>query len=222
MNKTAQTIFEWSEVWALFIPLFVLVSGNKQSKVLKPIVVYLFLALILNLFSDVIGDYKFIFHLPLWLQSNNPVYNIHSLVRFICFSYFFISLPQPQFKIFKRTIPLIFLLFVVIEFIFFEDFFLFDHLSGNLLSVEAFLLLVYCMLYYLGVLNEDDDSVAKGPFFWIVTGLSIYVIINFFVFLFFVPLMTQNPILANHMWTIHNVAYIIFCLFIAKAFYATT
>ena len=55
--------------------------------------------------------------------------------------------------------------------------------------------------------------------FWVVTGLSIYVVINFFVFLFYVPLLTENPDLADRMWSIHNLAYITMCIFIAKAFY---
>jgi hypothetical protein len=79
------------------------------------------------------------------------------------------------------------------------------------------------MLYYLSVLNdEDDDTAFKGPVFWIVTGLSIYVVINFFVFLFYVPMITQNLVLALDIWNVHNAAYIILCLFIARALYATT
>jgi hypothetical protein len=186
------------------------------------VVVYLWLALALNLFCDIIGDFKKPFHFPAWLQSNNPIYNIHSLVRFACFSYFFISLPQPQFKTFKKIIAVVFLLYFVIDFAFFENFFFFNHLSGNLLSAEAYLLLIYGMLYYLGVLNDEDDTAFKGPVFWIATGLSVYVVINFFVFLFYVPMITQNIVLALDIWKVHNVAYIILCLFITRALYATT
>jgi hypothetical protein len=222
MSKILASIFDWSEVWALLIPLFLLMFRNKQSALLKPVIVYLWLALALNLFCDTIGDFKKPFHFPAWLQSNNPIYNIHSIVRFACFSYFFISLPQPQFKTLKKLIALVFLLYFVIDFAFFENFFYPNHLSGNILSAEAYLLLIYGMLYYLSVLNDEDDTAFKGPVFWIVTGLSLYVVINFFVFLFYVPMITQNLVLALDIWNVHNVAYIILCLFIARALYATT
>ncbi len=116
-----------------------------------------------------------------------------------------------------------FILYFIIDFTFFENFFYSNHLSGNILSAEAYLLLIYGMLYYLAVLNDEgDDTAFKGPVFWIVTGLSVYVVINFFVFLFYVPMITQNLVLALDIWNVHNAAYIILCLFIARALYATT
>lgn len=215
-------ISNWSEVWALLIPLGFVLFGGKLPALLMPVVVYLWIALILNLFGDVIGDFKRPYHFPAWLQSNNPIYNIHSVARFACFSYFFISLPQPQFKTLKKVIALAFVLFFIVDFAVSENFFFPGHLSGNLLSAEAYLLLIYCMLYYLSALNDENDTAFKGPVFWIVTGLSMYVAINFFVFLFYVPMITQNRLLALHIWKVHDAAYIILCLFITRAFYATT
>jgi hypothetical protein len=221
MSKILESIFNWSEVWALLIPLFFVIFGHKQPALLKPVIIYLWLALILNIFGDVIGDFDETLHFPQWLQSNNPLYNIHSVVRFACFSYFFISLPQPQFKTFKKIIVLVFVLFFIIDFTFFEHFFYFDHLSGNLLSAEAYTLLIYGMLYYLAVLNDESDTAFKGPVFWITTGLCIYVVVNFFVFLFYVPMITQDIKFALGIWNVHNAAYLLLCLFITRALYAT-
>jgi len=221
MSEIFQIIFGWSEVWALLIPLFFLFR-NKQPALLKPVIIYVWLALTLNTFGDIIGDFKWAFHFPAWLQSNNPLYNLHSVVRFACFSYFFISLPQTRFKTFKKIIAGLFTLFFIIDFGFFEHFFYYNHLSGNLLSAEAYLLLIYCMLYYLEVLISEDDTAFKGPVFWIVTGLAIYFVVNFFVFLFYVPMINQDIVLVLAIWNVHNVAYIILCLFITRAFYLTT
>jgi hypothetical protein len=217
MNKTLQLILDWSEVWALLIPLFVLVVRGKQPPLLKPVIVYLWLALLFNFIADIIGDFKRYF--PASIQSNNPLYNVHSLVRFACFSYFFISLKQSSTNAIQKIIPFLSLLFVLINFSFFENFFNPMHLSGDLLAVEAYLLLIYCMLYYLLRLKKDVEVISGGKVFWVVTGLSIYVVINFFVFLFYLPMIKLNPMLAGKMWTIHNIAYIIFCILIAKAFY---
>jgi hypothetical protein len=217
MNKTVQLILDWSEVWALLIPLFVLVIKGKQPLILKPVVVYLWAALFFNLMADLIGDFKRYF--PAWLQSNNALYNVHSLVRFSCFSYFFISLKQSSSSRLEKLIPFVSILFVFVNFSFFEDFFNPMHLSGDLLAVEAYLLLLYCMLYYLLKLKEEAEVISGGKVFWVVTGLSIYVVVNFFVFLFYLPMIKLNLMLAAKMWNIHNVSYIIFCILIAKAFY---
>lgn len=221
MGKIFEKILDLSEVWAPLIPL-VFVFRHKQPALLKPIIIYLWLALILNFFGDIIGEFSVRLNFPYWLQSNNPLYNLHSLIRFACFSYFFMSLPQLLFKGFKKAIAIAFAAFAIVNFTFFENFFYPNHLSGNILSAEAYLLLIYCMLYYLAVLIDEDDTAFKGPVFWVVTGLGIYVVVNFFVFLFYVPMITQNMQLADRIWNVHNAAYIILCLFITRAFYLTT
>lgn len=214
-------LMDWSEVWALFIPLIILMLNHKQPAFLKPVIIYLWLALLINLAIDLIAAFRIPLHFPKWLQSNTPLYNIHSIVRFTCFSYFFSTLKQPFFNIPKRIIPILSGLFLLINFTFFENFLDTNKISGNLLSAEAYLLLVYCMLYYLAQLRSEDDLVL-GPGFWVTTGLCIYVVINFFVFLFYNPMLTENVSLAINIWNVHNIAFIIFCLFISKSFYAPT
>ncbi|WP_220096069.1 hypothetical protein [Daejeonella oryzae] len=173
----------------------------------------------INLTADIIGDFKVYF--PYWLQSNNVLYNLHSIIRFTCFSYFFILLPQSSFTRIKKILPSIFILFITVNFSIAEYFFYEDHLSGNLLAAEAYLLLIYCMIYYLSQLREDIEILTRGKDFWIVTGLSIYVVSNFFVFLFYVPMITENMNLAANMWNVHNASYILLCLFIARSFYVS-
>ena len=219
-GRLFQLILSWSEVWVVLIPLFILLkTRKKQPLFLKPVIVYLWLALLMNLSSDVIADFKSFF--PKWVQSNNPLYNIHSIIRFSCFSYFFILLRKPSERIFKRFIPLIWVLFITINFSFFENFFNPRNLSGNLLALESYLLLICCMQYYLSQLRNEVEKISSEKDFWVVTGLSIYVVVNFFLFLFYVPMIKQNPFLTGRMWDIHNVAYIIFCTLIAKAFYVS-
>jgi hypothetical protein len=210
-------ILDWSEVWAPLVPLVCLFFKRRQPRILRPVIIYLVLAFFMNAAGDIISDFKF--YLPLWLHSNNPLYNVHSVVRFICFSYFFISLRQNYFKGIRYILAYFLLLVIIINFKYFEDFGNPNHLSGNLFSAEAYVLLVYCMLYYLSKLMDEVDDITSGPDFWIVTGLSIYVVINFFVFLFYVPMIDQDPALADKMWDVHNIAYILLCLFITKAIY---
>ena len=211
------SILNWSEVWALLIPLIALNARRNQPGYMKPVILYLFLALPLNLVCDILSDYNDAHRAQ--LISNNPLYNIHSIVRFACFSYFFILLKQKFFKPTSYFIPAVYFVFIAINFIFIESFFYKYNISGNLLSMEAFLLLIYCMLYYLSQLKSEIEGITTTKGFWVVTGLAIYVAANFFVFLFYVPMITENSALANNMWNVHNVAYILLCTFISKAFY---
>jgi len=217
MRTFLLTLMNWSEVWAPMVPLSVLLYKKSQPRFLTPVIVYLFLALVINLAGDLIDALKQ--YLPYWLQSNNPLYNIHSIIRFICFSYFFAVLPYTSSGRLKFVITAVSVLVILINFSFIENFGNPSHLSGNLLAAEAYLLLIYCMHYYLSKLKNEDDDVSRGADFWVVTGLAIYVVINFFVFLFYVPMLDQNIRLAINIWYLHNVAYIVLCIFITKAFY---
>lgn len=129
---------DWSEVWALLIPLGVLLFRRNQPEAMKPVIIYLFLALFVNTVIDVM--YILMKYLPAWLRSNNPLYNIHSIIRFACFSLYFIRLPNASFRKWKKMLALILVVLIIINFTFFEPFFNFDSFSGNLLSAEAYLL----------------------------------------------------------------------------------
>lgn len=200
-------------------PLGVLLFRRNQPSTIKPIRWYLFLGFALNLAIDII--------MLLNMQreegylSNNPLYNLHAVVRFACFSAYFIHLPQNSFRQIKKGLALVSFLFLLVNFIFFENFFNYNSFSGNLLATEAYLLLIYCMLYYLSELKDDNKNLFKGADFWIVTGLCIYVVVNFFVFLFYLPMINVDVKLALNIWNVHNIAFIVFCFFITKALYGS-
>ena len=220
MGQLLRTALDWSEVWALLIPLSVLLFRQQQyHPSLKPVIIYIWLGFLINLGIDGIMAIRIYFHND--LLSNNPLYNIHSIVRFACFSFYFIRLQPNSFSKIKKALTVFSLIFMIVNFLFFEKFFNYDSFSGNLLATEAYLLLVYCMLYYLTELKSDRDDLFNTPHFWVVTGLSIYVVTNFFVFLFYLPMINIDEDLAVNIWNVHNIAFIIFCLFITKAIYGS-
>lgn len=210
-------ILDWSEVWALLIPLIALLFRREQPATLRPIIVYIWVAFIVNLAIDIIMELRTYY--PDW--TNNPLYNIHSVIRFTCFSFYFIQLQRNSFGRLKKILAILSAIFLIINFLFFENFFNNESFSGNLHATEAYLLLIYCMLYYLSELKDDSKNLFNGPDFWVVTGLSIYVVVNFFVFLFYLPMIDVDLDLAVNIWNIHNIAFIIFCLFIAKGLYGS-
>lgn len=216
--------FDWIEVWALLIPLFFITSAKTSPVYMKPVKIYVVAAFIINLLITLIWKRnKLGITLPDWLHSNNFLYNINSLVRLILFSLFFILLKQRFMHRVKIILPVAFLIFVIAYFSFYEDFFNYNVFSSLLLAIEAALLLFYCLQYFIYmVLESKSASLKKHPHFWVVTGLSIYVAVSFLIFLFFDYLTKYNQLFARNIWYIHNVAFLILCIFLARAFYEKT
>lgn len=213
-------LLDWSEVWAPLIPLVVFLLHREQPRFMRPVIVYLVLASLINLVIDLISELKPVF-VPEEV-SNNPLYNLHSVVRFSCFAVFFNMLGQQGAWHVRKWLPALFVTIAVVNAIFFEDPLDPAVLNGNLLATEAYILLIYCVLYYLHKLRDDDEGFTTTPDFWVVTGLAIFVVVNFFVFLFYVPMANQDVPLALNIWNVHNLAYIVFCMFITQALYEDT
>ena len=211
-----QEILDWTEVWALLIPVVALRYFHKKAVFLKPVIWYLFIALVLNICIDIIVKQRQL-HLPLPWHNNSLLYNIHSTIRLLLFSFFFIRLDTKFLLFIRKAIPVFYILFIIVNFYFFESFVEF---SSRLLTVEVTLLLLYCLLFYWNFLAQDhQSSYTKMPQFWVVTGLSIYVVICFPIFLFYNVLSVKFENFAISLWSVHNIAYLIFCCFIAKSFY---
>jgi hypothetical protein len=222
MGYFLRQLYDWSEVWALLIPLAVMLRYKKRTAGLKPIRIYIWIALTINIIATVIWKRKKLGlpEFPEWLTSNNYLYNIHSITRLLLFSWFFVLLKQRFMHRIKVALPLIFIIFAVINFGFYENFFTHDMPSSRLLATEAGILLFYCLQYYIFLLLEDRTaSLIKQPGFWIVTGLSFYVAASFFIFLFYAYLIMQDLDFAVGLWDVVNTAYIFLCICIAITFY---
>jgi hypothetical protein len=69
----------------------------------------------------------------------------------------------------------------------------------------------------------QDDSVLviqKQKGFWIVSALTIYVTVNFFIFLFYSTLILdeKNRHWAENIWDVHNATFLLLCICITKTF----
>ena len=120
----------------------------------------------------------------------------------------------------KAVLPFLFLILVAVNFIFFENFFNRQMLSSRLLATEAAIMLFYCLQYYIFLMLEERTMpLTKQPGFWIVTGLTFYVATSFFIFLFYSHLVNEDWKFAVDIWDVHNIVFIILCIFIAKQFH---
>lgn len=217
MHSFLKILYDWLEVWALFFPIYAFLKNRGQPHYMIPVGFYLLIALILYVFSDVIWQ-RTTLGIDLGITNNNPLYNLNSIVRFLLFSTFFIRLAQPSLMAVKKTLPFLFIAFVLFNFIFLEDYFRL-RLSSKLHVVESGLLLFYCLHYYFYLLAQDQSSFTKLPSFWVVTGLSILVVASFSIYLFYDAMIDSNFHFAVNIWQFHKIAFLIFCLFLTKAFY---
>jgi quinol-cytochrome oxidoreductase complex cytochrome b subunit len=75
------------------------------------------------------------------------------------------------------------------------------------------------MLYYLAILREGPQNFWGIKDFWVVTALSFFSTINFFLFLFYLPLLEESVKNAISIWRIYDIAFIVFIILLTRAFY---
>lgn len=230
MTKILKELLDWSEVWATLIPLTVYLIWKPKANWLKPILLYLVMALILNLVIDFtwkasslgLSDWRKKIFWWLYVEEkgkkflyNLIFYNVNSCIRLLCFSWFF-YLVNPAYRKIYMFITALFLSGIVMNFIFFENIFL--SFSSRLHTIEAAILLFYCLLYYYAVnMDEEIPSPLALPPFWTVMGMTLYTSVNFLIFLFFKYLTDSEKNYAIEVWNVHNLVYIVLMISLAVA-----
>jgi hypothetical protein len=231
--KIIQDILDWSEVWAPLITLAIFFFLNPKAKWVKPIFYYLILAIIFGAAQDIIWkrktlDIDWFFKEYLWWwydldpKSGKPVfknlifYTLISFSRLFLFAWFF-NFFLPSFKKISRYILWTVLALMFINFTFLESI---KDFSSSMLSLEAGLLLFYCLKYFYKI-NMDDEikSPISLPHYWVVMGLTLYSSVNFMIFLFYKYLTTAYKEYSEEIWNIHNISYIVLCTFIVISFF---
>lgn len=206
-------ILQWSELWATLLPIFVWIVKKPDDALLNPLKLYL--VIVLCLYICIFSAYFSI------IENNHFFYTLVSICRLTCFSWFFARLNFQSSKKITWNIYLIAIVLLLLNFIFFENFF--TAFSSNTFSAEAIVLLIFCIQYFLNKLQADAISTNFDAALYIVTGLAIYEAVCFPMFLFYNTLINSNELYAAHVWNIvQNINYILFCLFIAGAFYGTS
>lgn len=201
----------------MLIPLVIYFIKRPKEHYIKPVFLYLIVALILNIICDVIRDTyysapKFI----VAINYNLPFYNIHSILRLFLFVSFFHEIKIPLKKNLRKIIPFIILIAILLNFTFFDSF---TSFSSKLFTIESILLIIYCISYFFILLRKDDVNSKFDSSLIIATGLAVYEAVCFPIFLFYDTLVKKFEDYAIDVWDVHNIMYIILCLFIARAFY---
>lgn len=215
MNNFINYFINWSEVWSLILPLLVILKYKPVGTGVQPLVLYVVIALVLNTMATVMVQYYF--SMPYWLKNNNFLYNLHSFVRVVFFSWYIMVVRRYLFSLFMKILLGLYLLGVLINFIFLQSPFL---LNSRLFSAESILLLLFCISFFLrSMLDDSDTNWLKHPSFLFITGVILYEATSFFIFLFFYPLVKKDFEFADLTMTIHNVMYIILCILLTVTLY---
>ena len=209
MLDLLQSVLDWSEVWAILIPLAVIMIYRPGHKWRQPVIWYVVIATALNTLIDVVWMGR---KMDQFYLDNNILYNIHSLVRMFCFSWFFILISQQ--KLIYKVVAVLFFFIALGLFAFFYSIFKFNSV---VMALESAILLFYCLSYFVSLSRRQINISVTNPVMYIVMGLSLYTAINFPIFMFYDYLVVNNVAYAVSVWNIHNISYIVFCIFIALA-----
>ena len=211
-----KTIRNWSEVWALLIPLIIILRSKSGIPHMRPIVLYVWVALVLNTISTTMFVYWR--SLPSYLQNNNIFYNLHTFLRVICFGFYIYTVRKHRYSFIYKILIIVYIFFVISDFIFFESILTF---STRVFSAESIVLLIFCLSFFVRSIQDDSEiNWLKHPAFLICAGISFYEAVNFFIFLLFYPLSADLSFISA-MWTVHNFTFVLLCIMIALAIYSS-
>src|SRR5688572_18255999 len=154
--KILKEILDWSETWAILIPIVCYFIFKPKGKWVTPLKVYIFLAFIINLLINLIwkqariglhdwlyANFEFLYESDgKW--TNTLLYNLQSIVRLLIFTWFFHTLSSVFRKINLFVVPA-FVICTTILFTFYKDIRDFNSL---LIASESAILLVYCLVFY--------------------------------------------------------------------------
>lgn len=215
MSRIIANVLMWSEVWALLIPLIIIIRFRIKDREMRPIVLYVIIGLLLNLTATLVSVYRL--SLPASLQNNNILYNLHSIIRVLLLGWYIHSLKLLKVSWLSKIMFPAYLGFVLVNFILWENPLF---LSTRLLSAESIVLLALSLFFLISSMRDDSETNwLKHPSFLICIGLCFYEAVNFFIFLFFYPLLENNMEFGMLTMKIFSVSYIIFCILMALTLY---
>jgi hypothetical protein len=215
MGSIFQGIRDWAEVWGLFLPLAVMLVHRHTGPSLRPVRYYVWIGLFVSLATTILYIYHY--QLPRQLQNNNLIYNIHSTLRVILFSWFILQFRFGRPAFIQKTIVAGYFAFIAVNFLFWTNPL---HFSSIHFIAEGIALLSLCILFFFRTIRDESDvDWIKHPAFLVCAGISLYEAINFFIFLFFETLAKENLDFLRAAWTLHNLIFVVLCVMLALGLY---
>ncbi len=180
MLDTLYEIASWTEL-SILIPLVIIFWLKPKGGNNRPLVIYVILAAITNVLIIAIVKHKGL--LDFLPKSNHLFYNLHSIVKVLCWGLYLSAFKELKSSKLIRLSLLCFAFFIIVNFLFFEPITI---ISARLMNIENILLLVYCVAFFLSTILDNSDKIwMNETIFFVAAGINFYAAISFFVFLFF-------------------------------------
>lgn len=216
-----QFLRDWSEVWALLIPLTIIVIYKPVTGNVRFLVFYVIAAFIFNFLAILMVEYYYLVPDALMSNGNNIFYNLHSFVMVVFFSWYIINIKLHQYVVLLKVLLVVYLVFVAINFIFWKNPAM---LSTSHFTAGSIVLLLMCFFYFFSSMqDESHTNWLRHPSFIICVGICLYQAITFFIFLFIYPMYdhdyNQNLSFAMFMMRLYQVIFVVFCIMLAMGLY---
>ena len=206
----------------MLIPLSVILLCRPKGKSIRILKIYVLVGFLLNTLAMVMWEFSEIVPKSWYVEgmpNNNILYNLHSVMRVIFFSAYIMTVRSYRYPIFFIVILAAYFVFIPLNFTVLKDR-LPLFLSSHLFAAESIVLLLMSMSYFFNSINDDSPTNwLKHPSFIICSGVSLYVVITFFVFLFFYPLSDEYPTFFVVMMDVYFIAFVILCIILAIGLY---
>lgn len=213
-----KTIIVWSEVWGLLIPLAIFLLSKIKKPGLKPVIIYVIIALLLNCIGrgiSLMNKAEMAHKLPYFLQKNHLIYNLNSIFRVLLFGWLIIESDLLKKHSFLKYLLPVYILFVIVNFWQWENIL---SIGTILNAVESTLLLGLCIYFFLQVIKDDSEKKwVEEPVFLVCIGVSLYETVNFFIFLFFHVIAVKDQNFGVFTMKIFSITFIILCILLALA-----
>lgn len=203
--------------------LIISIRGTKIHHKMNLFILYFFSYILLKLsfyFEDFIS---YSFYINFWRDLTSYLDFLFTILEYFIFSIYFnrifFSLKDRRINL---IISIVFLIIAIAILIF--DLMRFAMLRTqaiqNLFSVQALCLLVPCCLYYMQLFKRNIEvNLINESSFWVITGLSFFMLCTLPFSLIMTHIMNSNPALFFNLFSIFLIFYILLFSMIIRAFF---
>lgn len=154
---------------------------------------------------------------PEIFNNNNILYNINAFLRVILVGGYLVYHPNLKKYRFLRYLLGIYILFAITDFVCIDSLF---SVSTIHFSATSLVLLTICLTYFLNsIIDEEENITVKDPALMISIGISLFESINFFIYLFFYPLIIVDFEFGIFTIRLFMYSFLVCNIFIALGFF---
>lgn len=188
-----------------------LIYYNKLGKALHALIVYLGIALLINIAGIIMANYN---------KNNLPLLHLYTAFELVAVTWYYKrAFSSPWADKYCRIIMIVYPILCVINFSFFQSIYQFNTYTRPL---EAIIIIAFSTIYLSGQHTLNHKQITPDAGRWVASGFLLYFGSSFFQFIF-------SNVISKHasrdvrliIWNIHDtfvmIMYLIFFIAIQRA-----